>query len=101
VKEQTLVVLAFVEAFMIAMLTFDSYLFNLAGFIFMLFIIYGAYRNYEKNKGNNTLLPLIAFSLIGIAHILSIWNYLIPSYLCLFFGYLSFLFIFASKRKVR
>jgi len=102
VKEKSLVVLAFVEAFMLAMLTFSSYLFDLAGFIFMLFIIYGAYRNYGKNKTRNTLLPLIAFSLIGISHILSIWAYIIPSYLCLFFGYLSFLLIFSkNKRKAK
>jgi hypothetical protein len=99
VREKAIIVFAFVMAFMLAVLTYDSYLFNLAGFIFTLFIVYGAYETYIKNKNKNTMLPFLAFILIGLSHLLFIAGDLIPAYLMLFLGYLSFLLIFVKTRN--
>jgi cation transport ATPase len=100
VKEKTLIVLAFIEAFLLALLTFNSYFFNVVGFMFMAFIVYGAYRNYVKDKNKNALLALIAFILIALSHVLFIFNSMMTAYLCLFAGFLSFLLIFLKKKKV-
>ena len=97
VKEKPLITLAFVEAFLFALITFDSYLFNVVGFVFMAFIVYGAYRNYLKNVNKNALLALIAFILIGMSHVLFIINWMMTAYLFLFAGFLSFLLIFRKK----
>ena len=99
VKEKTLIVLAFMEAFLLAFLTFDSYLFNVAGLMFMAFIVYGAYRNYAKDKNKNALLALIAFILIALSHALFIINSMVAAYMLLFAGFLSFLLIFIRKRR--
>ena len=100
VKEKAIAVFAFVQAILLATLTYDSDMFNVVGFIFTLFIVYGTYRNYKSNKNINTKLALIAFSLISISHPLFISNNVLSAYVALFLGYLSFLFIFI-KRKPR
>jgi len=98
VKEKVFVSFAFVQAFLLALLTYSSYLFNVVGFIFTAFIIYGAYRNCKANKSKNTKLALIAFSLIGLSHLLSLLGNAIPAYVTLFLGYLAFLFIFIKPK---
>jgi hypothetical protein len=102
VKEKVFVALAFIQAFILAVLTFSSYMFNVVGFILSLFIVYGAYRTYKSNKTRNTKLALVAFSLISLSHILFLYGNMIPAYSSLFLGFLSFLFIFkkhGSKKK--
>jgi hypothetical protein len=99
VKEKTLITLAFMEAFLLALLTFDSYLYNVVGLMFMLFIVYGAYRVYAKDKHKNALLALIAFILIALSHVLFIFNYSITAYLSLFVGFMSFLLIFIRHKN--
>jgi hypothetical protein len=99
VKEKPLIVLAFVEAFLFALITFDSYLFNVVGIMLTVFIVYGAYRNYLKNTNKNALLALIAFVLIALSHLLFMLNSMMTAYLFLFMGFLSFLLIFIKKKR--
>lgn len=96
-KDRRLVYFVFLQSFLLAWLTYATYLFNVVGFLFMLFISYATFRRYLSNKNRSTLSIFAAFSLIGLSHILFIFNVRYVGYASLFLGYLTFLSIFKCQ----
>ncbi len=96
-KDRSLVYFAFVQTLLLAFFTYNSYLFNFVGFIFMLFLSSTSFKNYNSNKNLSTLLAFVAFSFIGLSHALFLFSYMASGYIFLFLGYFAFLLIFKGQ----
>lgn len=85
-------------------LFFKQYLYNVFALMFLLPVIYYAYKNYKLSKNLNSKLVVMAFSFIALAHVFFLVEmkyiyFYVVGMLSLFTGYLMLLYLLRLVKK--